>query len=375
MLGLGQFVGPIQIIEGEDGFIFKWDRTNQKIVVYEAALEAGTISQPTYTGDADVPFFVEEEAVSVAAGGSPDTGTLAYAPAYIVSVADSTGVTYRVIPNDETAVDNVSVQVDFTTGVMTFADADDPAAVRVTYFPSRAGTFFDNANAVEENIVTDDTTPAASTNRAACVQYLYNRTGSAIEKLIPVGEVQGAGEIILNINDSGNTTIESNTAQNGNSIAIRYLNFSALEPGITFVDDTDVAFTTEDIDFSSAGLGQVGTASRDKLIVPGFGNVVVGEETGSGNEIATWGDSGTTVANDVAAWSSKINKWESLNTNAFVTASVPQLEIDFAQLVDPTSTGTVSTPTFTGGGSSALTEVGNGTDLQNVVVDIYAAGR
>ncbi len=371
MVGLGQFVGPIQIIEGEDGFIFKWDRANQKIVVYEAALEAGTISQPTYTGAADVPFFVEEEALAVAS----DIGTLAFAPAYIVSISDSTGVTYRTIPSGAAPVDDVSVAVNFTTGVLTFAAADDPGDVRVTYFPSRAGTFFDNANAVEETLTAADGAGVNTTTRAAVIQHVHNDTTPGLEFISPSGEAPGAAEIEIDINNASATTLISNAAEVGDTIAVRYLNFSALEPGMTFVDDTDVACTAGDADFALGALGQVGVANVDKLVIPGLGNMAVGEETGDGNENAVWGDSGSVEANNVGAWLPKLNTWNTSNTSAFVTFAVSQIEIDFNQLLDPTPAGTVSTPTFTGGGSSALTEVANATDLSNVVVDIYARGR
>ena len=144
-LGLGQLL-MLNIIQGEDGLLFEWDKANNKILAYRSGgfTPGGTNSAPAYTGTAEVPFFVEEESLTVSA----DVGTLAFAPAYIVAIADSTGVSYEITPSDEIPVDNVSVAVNFTTGVLTFAAADDPAAVRVTYFPSRGGTFFDNANAL-----------------------------------------------------------------------------------------------------------------------------------------------------------------------------------------------------------------------------------
>ena len=380
-VALGSFVGPVDIIEGEDGYIFKWDNANQKIVVYESSLEAGTINTPSFTGDAQtvttqVPFFVEEEDQSHVS----DVITLDYAPAYIVSIAHGTGVTYRIIPAAAAPVDNVSVAVDFAAKTLTFHANDDPSNVRITYFPSRPGTFFDEANAVTETLTAAETA-VDFTNRAACVQYLYNNTTPGLEKIIPVGETEGAAEIILNINDSGDTSISSNSAEVGDTIAVRYLNFSALTPGITFVDDTDVSFTTQDIDFSSAGLGQGGSASRDKLIVPGFGNVLVGEGAGGTvNTTSVWGDSGTTEATDVARWASKINLWATQHSTAFVTAATPQLEIDFTQLTPPQPvpslvTGTIGALTFTGTGSSVLTQVANGTNLSAVVVQVFARGR
>ncbi len=380
-VALGAFVGPVEIIAGEDGYVFKWDRANEKILVYESSLEVGSINTPAFTGDAQtvttqVPFFVEEETQSA----SSDVITLDYAPAYIVSIAHSTGLAYRTIPSAAAPVDNASCAVNFAAGTLTFHANDDPTNVRITYFPSRPGTFFDNANAVEETLTAAETA-VDFTNRAAIVQHVYNNNTPGLEKIIPVGETEAAAEIILNINDSGDTSISSNAAEVGDIIAVRYLNFSALTPGITFVDDTDVSFTSEDINFASAGLGQGGTATRDKLIVPGFGNVLVGEDSGgTNNQNAVWGDSGTTEADGFSRWASKINLWASNNTQAFVTAATPQLEIDFTQLTPPQPvpslvTGTIGALTFTGTGSSPLTEVANATNLSAVVVDIFARGR
>ena len=369
MLGLGQFVGPISIIEGEDGYIFKWDRANQKIVVYNSSLEAGSINTPAFTGTAEVPFLVEEESVTVSA----DTGTLAFPPAYIVSISDSTDVTYRVIPEAALEVDNVSCAVNFTTGVLTFIGADDPAAVRVTYFPSRPGTFFDNANAVEETL-TAAAAGVNTTNRAAVLQYVYNNTTPGLEFIEVPDEAPTAGaQIQFDINNSSVSTFISHANEEGDTIAVRYLNFSALaaEPGITFVDDTDVSLSTGDKDFS----GVAGLNGEDLLHVPGLGNMVVGEETGSGNENAVWGDSGTTEADNVARWAPKINLWATTNTSAFVTTSIPHLLIDLNALIPPTPVGTVGALTFTGTGVSPLVEVANGVNLSAVVVDIYARGR
>lgn len=376
-LGLGQilFVG---LTQGQDGFTYEWDRSNQTIIAYNSAgfTPAGSNAAPTFTHTLNnVPFFVEEEALTVAS----DTGTLAFIPAYIVSIADSTGVTYQIIPEAAAEVDNVSCAVNFSTGVITFAGADDPAAVRVTYFPDREGTFFDNQNAVEETL-TAATTAVNFSQRAACIQYVYNNTTPGLELIVPKAETPGAAQISIEIDDSSQTSIINNSAEVGDTIAVRYLKHDQLgnEPAITFVGDTDVAFTTQDIDFSSGGLGQGGSASRDKLIVPGFGNVLVGESSGGTTNLnSVWGDSGTTEATNVARWASKINLWASAHSTAFVICTTPQLEIDFTQLVDATISATIGAPAFTGTAVSAaaLVEVASGTNLSAAVVDIFVIGR
>ena len=366
-VGLGEFlfVNPIQ---GEDGYVFKWDASANKLLAYRGADPAGTISTPTFTGTAKVPFFVEEEAVTV----TTDVGTLAFVPCYIASIADSTGVTYAIIPAGQTPVDNVSVAVNWTTGVLTFAGADDPAAVRVTYFPSRAGTFFDNANVTTENLTgTDGTGYVDATNRAAAVQYIYDITGTQRLPLSPVGEAPADNFVELDINRSSATSIKNHAGEDGSTIEIRYLNFSALTPGISFVDQADVSLTTGDKDFS----GVAGMSGDELLHIPGFGTEVVGEETGAGNENAIWGDSGTTEANNVARLATKINLWATANTNAFVTTAVSYLTIDLNQLVPADPVGAVSTPTLTGGGAVPLSEVAAAVNLSAVVLKVFVIGR
>ena len=380
-LGMGQIL-MLNVLQGEDGYVFKWDSTNNKILVYQSGDPAGTINTPTFTGDAQtvttqVPFFVEEESVSVAAGGSPDTGTLSYVPAYIVSVADSTGVTYQVIPSGETPVDNVSVAVNFTTGVLTFADADDPSAVRVTYFPSRVGTFFDNANAVEETLTgTNGTGYVDFTNRAAVIQFIFDSTTPQLLPFEPVGEAPADNKVEVDMTRSAATSFKNHSGEESSAIKVRYLNHSALTPGITFVDDADVSLTTNDKDFS----GTSGLSGDDLLVVPGFGTNVSGEETGNGNENAVWGDSGTTEANNVARWAPKVNLWATANSSAFVTTSISSLQIDLNELTPPQPvpslvTGTNQALTFTGGGVAVLAQAANGANLSAVIVEIFALGR
>ncbi len=377
-VGLGQFVGPVDIIEGEDGYIFKWDAANEKILVYEAALETGTIATPAFTGDAQtvtsqVPFLVEEESLASAS----DIVTLAYAPAYIVSISDSTGVTYRIIPSAAAPADDVSCAVNFTTGVITFHANDDPSAVRVTYFPSRLGTFLDNANAVEETLTASAGSGVNSTSRAALIQYVYNNTTPGLEFIEPTGEAASTGgNIQIDINNSTATTYISHADEATDILAVRYLNHSALEPGMTWVDDGDVSCSSGDKDYS----GVAGLNGEDLLHVPALGNMVVGEETGSGNENAVWGDSGTTEADNVATWEPKTNLWSTSISSPFVTFAMAHVLIDLNALVPPQPvpslvTGTIAALTFVGGGASVLTQVASLSDLSSVVVGIFARGR
>lgn len=53
MVGLGEIIG-LSFIQGEDGYVAKWDKTNQKVLLYRSAgfTPAGTVAAPVFTGNA-----------------------------------------------------------------------------------------------------------------------------------------------------------------------------------------------------------------------------------------------------------------------------------------------------------------------------------
>lgn len=337
-LGIGDFVGPIEFTQGEDGYIFKWDDANDKILAYAPQVR---------------PQLVVEEVVTM----TTDVGTLAFLPAYIIAITDTTaGVVYRIIPVAETPVNNVSVTVNFLTGLITNAGADGPPTLTVTYCPQQnAGVF------AASNMVIDETAVAASAgvnlaNRAAAIQYVYNTTNTAVWAEFPPGEAPAAtGDLNIVIDNSSNTTLDTHSDDDGDTITVTYLKYSGITSPGQAIDDTDITLASEVLDW-----GLAAGANYRSLVIPGYGTRIVGEETGSGNEIGNWSNAGDTPADGIASANLYTNVYTTNNTSAFVTLSIPWLVLD---------------PLLDAGISPVLTEVLSTTDLSAVSVQVYARGR
>lgn len=316
----------------KDGLSFEWDKTNEKLKVLDT-----------------VPLLIEEEVVTVAT----HTGTLAYNPLYVLAVQVTAGGTtgaFNVIPTGETPL-TYQVDIDFTTGVMTFLSTDAVTSVKVTYMPQQASGPLAAATLVVDEAVTAAAAKTALANRAIAVQYVYDGTDGVICALEPVGEAPSATHTaVIDIDDSGDTKIDSNATDEGNTLKVTYLKYDSMPPG-TAIGDGDTSLTSEAYDFN-------GTANYRALVIPGLGTQVVGEETGADNEIATWehATSGT-AANEVATWNPATNYLLTNNTNAMVTLAMPFVIIDPA----------VITP--------KLGEVANGSDLSGLTgVQVLAMG-
>lgn len=353
-LGLGQLL-MVSIVQGEDGFVFEWDSANNKIL----ARRVGS-SVPTFTGTAEPPTLIVEESVTVTA----DVGTLAFVPVYILGITDGASQAYNIVPTGETPVDNVSVAVNWVTGAMTFAAADDPATVQVTYFPHKAGSFFDSANLVVDEAVTgtDGTGYVNLANRAAAFQYIYDTTAPQLLLPSPVGEAPGDNQFELDIWDGTNSKVKNHSGENASALKTTYLKHSELQSGVQFVDDADISLTSGDYNWTEA-------ADRGMLVVPGMGHQIVGEETGAGNETAILGGPSTTEANLLARWAPHLNVLATANSSAFVTTAISWLIIDEMLLEGRTPAGTVADA------AAALAEVSSGVNLSAAVVEIFAIGR
>lgn len=335
-LGLGEVVGPIEFDQGEDGYIFEWDNTNQKVLVYQESV---------------IPTIVNEEVVTVTA----DVGTLAFLPAYIIAITDTaTGAVYRVLPVAETGVDNVSVAVNFLTGVLTFAAADNPATVTVTYFPQQASGVFAKANMVIDETVVAAAAGVNLANRAAAVQYIYNTTNTAFMAEFPPAEAPAAtGDMNLEINNAGASTIDTHADDDGDTLTVTYLKFSGITSPTQFIDDDDETLASEVVDW-----GLAATNNIRSLVIPGYGTRFVGESAGA-NEAGNWSNSGDTAAELIATVNLLTNTYTTANTAAILTLSMSWLVVD--PLFDRPS--------------RSLSEVPNGTDLSGVVVKVSAEGR
>lgn len=289
------------------GYDFDYDYVNSKLKAIRNATNR--------------PQLVTEEALTV----SSHTGTLTHVPLYIVAVhvtAGSTTGAFNVIPTGETPLTK-QVDVNFSTGALTFLSTDAVTAASVTYMPKQdVGPFIASTLVVDEE-VTASASKVALANRACAIQYVYDATDGVIAALEPVGEAPSATHtaVIDITNGSSLTDIDSNAADAGNTLKVTYLKYAPVIPTALCIGDGDTSLTSEAYDFTATG-GYHG------LVVPGFGTQVVGEEAGTGNEIATWEGPAGSAANEVAVWAPEKNYLLTNNSNAIVTLAMPFFVVD-----------------------------------------------
>jgi hypothetical protein len=289
------------------GYSFEYDETNEKLKALDT-----------------VPILVEEEVVTVAA----HAGQLAYKPLYIVAVQATTATNagaYNVIPTGETPLTK-QVAVDFTTGALAFLSTDVVTVAKITYVPQQTSGPLAAATLVVDEAVTAAAAKTALANRAIAVQYVWDDTDSIIDALEPVGEAPSATHTaVIDITDTAATKIDSHADDEGNTLKVTYLKYASFPAGAA-IDDADTSLTSEAYDFN-------GTANYRALVIPGLGTQVVGEETGAGNEIATWEHTMSgTAANTVATWDPAKNYLLTNNTNAMVTLAMPFFVLDPASM-------------------------------------------
>jgi hypothetical protein len=284
-----------------------------------------------FTGSAGTSALIVEETVAV----SSNTGTLAHVPLYITSVQVTAGGTtgaYRVIPTGETPL-TAQCAVTFTTGVLTFLAADGVTTAKVTYIPKRSSGYL-SAVTVDE-VVTASASKVNLAARAGLIQYVWDDTDGKIAILEPSGEAPTAtNNYVIDINDSGNTSIDCHADDASNSLKVTYVPFTQLPPG-TFIDDTDVTLSSQVWNFT----GDPGVNGYNHTVVPGFGCVLVGEETATNCEAVWEGPSGT-AANNVAVWNPAQNKITTAQTGTMTTTAISWMILDPNQLTPNYPAGT-----------------------------------
>ena len=285
------------------GYHFEYDIPNQKLLVKRPG-----------------PAVVDEATGTFTAGAAY---TLQHLPAYVLAVrgtAGSTG-TKRIIPVGET-LSAAQCTINFTTGVITWGDAGITAA-RIVYVPLGVPGF------TPDLLVVDEAAPIASNvitlaNQAAAIQYIWNDEDNEILSLIPVGESPSGANCAVDIDDgSGATKITVTTGRiaNGSATKVTYLK-RAGNP-LRFVDQADRTVTSDIV-----GPGTDVTFDVGGLVLPGYGQVIVGEETGAGNLQALLTDADGSAAANVAVWNPWRNTITFVNTDAYVTAEIPLLYLE-----------------------------------------------
>ena len=313
----------VVLVQPDTGYNFAYDDANNKLKVFtptgSGTTSAGSSHNHVLTGTAQAPLLVTEEVLTV----SSNTGTLAYAPFYIVAVhvtAGSTTGAFNVIPTGETPLTK-QVAVTTTTGVCTFLSTDAVTSAKVTYIPQRTGGPF-----AVGNMVVDETGSAAAAkltlaNRAGAVQYVWNDTNNVLCALEPVGEAPSAtNTAVVDITDSTDTKIDFNATDENDDVKISYIKHSSFAQTGLWRDDTDLTLSSEAYNWTNNGFRA--------LAVPGLGTQVVGEMASAVNSVATWEGPSGTAADTVATWDPVQNYLLTNNTSAIATLAMPFFYID-----------------------------------------------
>lgn len=273
-----------------------------------------------------------------------DTGTFtagaAYTmhmkPAYILAIRGTGGSTgtKRLIPNGKT-LSAGQCSINFTTGVVSWGDATITAAV-IMYIPLGVPGFTSDLLVVDELVTLADATGGFGAgdlaSRAACINYVWNNEDSEVLTYQPVGENPGANQVTIDILNTAATTLRVLTSDIGNGaskLMANYIKYNAAvhDRLLRWLDQGDIALAT-----NVAGPGTGATAASTRLdgpsvVIPGFGQCVVGEISGGNNAFATFVDPGATAANDIVILDQARNTWTGNGTPAFVTFELPVLYV------------------------------------------------
>lgn len=298
-------------VQPQLGYHFNYDRTNSTLRAFRAS-----------------PVVVVEDTGAFTAGAAY---TLKNIPGYILSIRGTTGSTgaKRVIPTGETAGAG-QVAVTWTTGVLTWGDAAITRAI-IQYIPRGVPGFTTDRLVVDELVTLADVdgTYGSGTlaNRAAAICYVWNDEDNEVLTYVPVAENPGANQVDIDINSSGDTVLRVLTSDIANGAArlkVTYLTYAAAihERLLRFVDQADRTVTS-----NVAGPGTDQTLNINGLVIPGFGQQIVGEDGGGGNEFSTMVDADGAAAATVAVW----NPWRGTFTfdagDAYVTMEIPLIYI------------------------------------------------
>ncbi len=129
---------------------------------------------------------------------------------------------------------------------------------------------------------------------------------------------------MVDINDSGETSIDSHADDAGNKLHVTYVPYTQIPPDC-FIDDTDITLSSEAYNFGTDGKYRA-------LVVPGLGCVLVGEAADTSNAEAVWEGPGGTAANNVATWNPKKNYILTNQDTAMTTTAISWIVLDPLQI-------------------------------------------
>ena len=343
LLGLGQFVGDIEISNIEDGYQFEWNSSSQLLKVMATS---------------SIPQLIVDEVVTM----TTDFGTLAFPPAYIVSIVEGATQVYRIVGAGKVAVDNVSVAVNFLTGRIDNIAADAPATLLVTYFPQRPGTFFSLENLVLDESIVPSATPVNLAFQAAAIQYVAGDTTPILFEYDTPGDQPDAGSVTINMDDGASgTTIDFNATDVSSeaTASVTYLKAAGLGNEVSFIDEQELDFTANTAQGFDWTLDTGGPApfGDNALAVPGYGVNFIGEDGSDTQERASWSSFADAAADGTIIWNPRANTALGAQTGTLANSQISWLKVQREA------------------GGGGLIEVPSTTNLSSVVVRVYARGR
>lgn len=321
--------------EPPNGINLLYDRANQKLTAKRSG-----------------PLMLLEATGTFLAGAAY---TLKQRPGYILGVRGTAGSTgaKRIIPVGETLAAG-QCTVNWTTGVITWGDAAITAAT-IVYVPLGTPGFTDDLLVVDE-AATIASNVITLTNQAAAIQYIWNDEDNEILDLVPVGEAPSGAQCAVDIDDgAGATKITVTTGRIGDGSTgktkVTYLK-RANNP-LRFIDQADRTVTSNIV-----GPGTDQTFDVAGLVLPGYGQVIVGETSGAANLQSLMIDPDGSVAANVSVYNPYRNSISFASGDAYATVEIPLLYLD---------------PALAG---MEMAEIPNGADLSALTaVRFVARGR
>lgn len=272
------------------------------------------------------PALVTEDTGAFTAGAAY---TLKKLPGFVLSIrgtAGSTGVK-RIIPTGET-VSAGQAAITWTTGVITWGDAAITRAI-ITYIPRGVPGFSTNLLVIDEAVTLADAGGGLGSgtlaNRAAAIAYVWDDEDNTVLTYIPVGETPSGAQCAIDINSTGSTIITVETAAIGNGAAklkVTYLKFTGnpLTAGLNWRDQTDWVVTSDTL-----GPGTDSAWDVAGVVIPAFGQVIVGETGAAANKQAILVDAAGSTAANVAVHDPSRNTIAFTAGDGYATVEIPLL--------------------------------------------------
>jgi hypothetical protein len=234
-------------------FVPVYDRTNQTLRLMV---------------DSTAPMMQITETVTLTGN---TTGTLKYVPGPILVITNSTNV-LKQIPVGKTPITK-EVAINLVTGGVTCLASDSFTTLTITYIPLGTGPF-QAANRVIDEAVTLASAGVNLANQAGMIDYVWDSADATAPRPAIVGKsmTPATHQIQINLANSTNTTLTSNSAQNTDAALVTYWKASAFTAEYDLTAQANIATT------GSNTLLSLNTFAG--IAVPCFGNCWVGVVSG-----------------------------------------------------------------------------------------------